>query len=100
MVSYVKRPRDWAGGGGHDNLWKLFWRVNIFSAPEKGRNSPKHAHQNNATVLPPPLIYDRSVSNFFAETMVRCTTRNHQPMQTLFALPDVFVQDREGSKVT
>ena len=38
-------------GGGHDKLCKLFWRVNIFSAPGMG----KLVGQNkNAPALPPP----------------------------------------------
>ena len=57
----------WGGGGGlggHDKLCKLFWGVNIFSAPGMGRVSPKLVGQNkNAPALPPPppLIFDRSL---------------------------------------
>ena len=48
--------------GGHDKLCKLFWGVNIFSAPGMGRVSPKLVGQNkNAPALPPGLIFDRSL---------------------------------------
>ena len=42
------------GGGGHDKLCQLFWRVNTFSAPGMGRVSPKLVGQNeDAPALPP-----------------------------------------------
>ena len=47
----------------YDKLCKLFWGVNIFSAPGMGRVSPKLVGQNkNAPALPPPLIFDRSLT--------------------------------------
>ena len=48
----------WGGGGGwvHDKLCKVFWRVNIFSAPGMGRVSSKLVGQNkNALALPSNL---------------------------------------------
>ena len=46
------------GGGGwvYDKLCKVFWRVNIFSAPGMGRVSSKLVGQNkNALALPSNL---------------------------------------------
>ena len=41
-------------GGGHDKLCKVFWGVNIFSAPGMGKVSPKLVGQNKiAPALPP-----------------------------------------------
>ena len=47
-INSVQDRGEW----GHGDLWKLAWRVNIFSAPEKGRARQKRTHQNNATALP------------------------------------------------
>ena len=54
--------RGEGGGEGHDKLCKLFWRVNIFSAPGMGRVSPKLVGQNKNAPALPPLIYDRSLN--------------------------------------
>ena len=52
------------GWGVHDKLCKLFWRVNIFSAPGVGRVSPKltgRVRQNKKAPALSPLSYDRSL---------------------------------------
>ena len=91
----------WGGGARHDNLWKLVWRVNIFSAPEKGRTSQKHAHQNNATVLPLlKFMTGPLATSLPKQWYVKLLEIVNQYRLTLFAFPDVFVQDRDGSKVT
>ena len=56
-----RRRRGGVGGGGHDKLCKLFWGVNIFSAPGMGRVSPKLVGQNKNALALPPLIFDRSL---------------------------------------
>ena len=67
QVAFVPEEEEegWGGVGGHDKLCKVFWGVNIFSAPGMGRVSPKLVGQNkNAPILSPPpplLIFDRSL---------------------------------------
>ena len=65
QVAFVREEEEgWGGvgGGGLDKLCKLFWGVNIFSAPGMGRVSPKLVGQKkNAPAL--PLIFDWSLNN-------------------------------------
>ena len=55
QVAFVREEEEgWGGGGGHDKLCKVFWGVNIFSAPGMGKVSPKLVGQNKiAPALPP-----------------------------------------------
>ena len=57
QVAFVREEEEgWGrGDGGHDKLCKVFWGVNIFSAPGMGKVSPKLVGQNKiAPALPPP----------------------------------------------
>ena len=54
QVAFVREEEEGWGGGGHDKLCKVFWGVNIFSAPGMGKVSPKLVGQNKiAPALPP-----------------------------------------------
>ena len=54
QVAFVREEEEGWGGGEHDKLCKVFWGVNIFSAPGMGKVSPKLVGQNKiAPALPP-----------------------------------------------
>ena len=55
----------WEEGWGHDKLCKLFWRVNIFSAPGMGKVSPKLVGKNKNAPALPPLINARSLTTWY-----------------------------------